>query len=284
GPETEGYLALRELLLDVTGFDDINPMTVDELGRLARAGRNAEQQSKALQRRFEELQYRNTVLREDQDRLTKRLETEQLDHYQTDEERADLQEQLRRLRLSLARNGRAEQAWDDDVTDVRTVRPKTFDDLIEGLQDEFPRLVFTGDKSKATALDEHEPLGRWAAKTWEALQALDDYAVASADGRCSKGVHDYLAGPPDGCRTFSVNRHARDESETVRSTEKYAKHRTLPVPAEVAAEEAVFMGAHFKIAQSGLTSPRVHYYDDTARSSTVYVGYIGPHLPTPQTN
>jgi len=72
-------------------------------------------------------------------------------------------------------------------------------------------------------------------------------------------------------------------SSTCRFNEKYAKHRMLPVPIEITAEETVFMGAHFKIAQSGLISPRMHYYDDTARSGKIYVGYIGPHLPTPRT-
>ncbi|GAA1082723.1 hypothetical protein [Tsukamurella spumae] len=43
-------------------------------------------------------------------------------------------------------------------------------------------------------------------------------------------------------------------------------------------------GAHFKIAQSGMISPRMHYLDDTARTKKVYVGYIGPHLPTKATN
>jgi small ligand-binding sensory domain FIST len=44
--------------------------------------------------------------------------------------------------------------------------------------------------------------------------------------------------------------------------------------------ERVFMGAHFKIAQSARVSPRVHYLDATATTGCIYVGYIGPHLPT----
>jgi hypothetical protein len=44
------------------------------------------------------------------------------------------------------------------------------------------------------------------------------------------------------------------------------------------------MASHFKIAQSGMISPRLHYIDDTAKTGKVYVGYIGRHLPTKQTN
>lgn len=59
--------------------------------------------------------------------------------------------------------------------------------------------------------------------------------------------------------------------------------RMLPVPETVDSSGRVFMGT-FKIAQLGLTSPRVHCHDDTANSGLVYVGYIGRHLPTKQTN
>ncbi|MFT4011701.1 MAG: hypothetical protein QM655_16845 [Nocardioidaceae bacterium] len=44
------------------------------------------------------------------------------------------------------------------------------------------------------------------------------------------------------------------------------------------------MGAHFKIAQFGMVSPRPHYSDATDLDGNVYVGYIGRHLPTGQTN
>ena len=44
------------------------------------------------------------------------------------------------------------------------------------------------------------------------------------------------------------------------------------------------MYAHFKIAQYKLVSPRLHYFDDTHRSGKIYVGHLGPHLPTKQTN
>lgn len=47
---------------------------------------------------------------------------------------------------------------------------------------------------------------------------------------------------------------------------------------------AILVGAHFKIAQSGTLSPRMHYYDDTTRSGNVSTGYLGPHLLTDMTN
>ncbi len=40
------------------------------------------------------------------------------------------------------------------------------------------------------------------------------------------------------------------------------------------------MGAHFKIAQSTTVSPRLDYLDATATAGVIYIGYLGPHLPT----
>lgn len=282
--EAEGYLVLRQLLAEVTGFEHVDPMTVAELGRFARVGRNAEANTKALQQRLDELQTKNTRSREERDLLTKRLEDEQLDHYQTELERSNLEEQLRSLRGRLARSGHAEYAWDDESVSAQSTPPRSFDDLIAELRTNLPWIVFTGDAQQALKLDEYEQLGNWASKTWRALQALSDYASATNDGRCTTGVTEYLTNPPDDCRTFSANRHARKESESVTNTDRYAKQRTLPVPSEISETGTVFMGAHFKIAQAGQISPRLHYYDGTAVSGYVYVGYIGPHLPTPRTN
>lgn len=44
------------------------------------------------------------------------------------------------------------------------------------------------------------------------------------------------------------------------------------------------MGAHFKITQHRMISPRLHYFDHVAHTGRIYVGYIGRHLPTQQTN
>ncbi|SMF05087.1 hypothetical protein L603_001600000240 [Cellulosimicrobium cellulans J34] len=58
----------------------------------------------------------------------------------------------------------------------------------------------------------------------------------------------------------------------------------LRVPRSVDATGSVFMGAHFKIAQSGTIWPRMHYHDAVDVDGHIYVGYLGPHLPTQKTN
>jgi hypothetical protein len=108
--------------------------------------------------------------------------------------------------------------------------------------------------------------------------------MASLDGRCSSGADGYLRNTPAGCRSYSANRHATSESDSVRQNPKFFQARVFAVPTEVSASGSTEMLAHFKIAQSGLVSPRLHYHDDSARTQKVYVGYIGPHLPTKNSN
>ena len=74
-------------------------------------------------------------------------------------------------------------------------------------------------------------------------------------------------------------RHAYTESESVQNMPTLRQARMLPVPATVAPTGVIFMGAHFKLAQSKRISPRLHYYNDVAKTGKVYVGYIGRHLP-----
>jgi len=44
------------------------------------------------------------------------------------------------------------------------------------------------------------------------------------------------------------------------------------------------MDAHFKLGAKKTISPRMHYFDAAAIDGKIYVGYIGRHLPSPQTN
>ncbi|WP_157121010.1 hypothetical protein [Nocardia miyunensis] len=94
----------------------------------------------------------------------------------------------------------------------------------------------------------------------------------------------YLSDTPGELHGFPPNKHARDESGDVQKNPKFRSPRLLPVPDSVNARGRIFMGAHFKIAQFAMISPRMHYYDDILRSAKIYIGYIGPHLPSSKTN
>src|SRR5436309_2648387 len=59
-------------------------------------------------------------------------------------------------------------------------------------------VAFTGDPKSALELDADDPLGTWAAKSWDVLRVLDGYAAARRRGEFSKGVHAYLGHSPRG--------------------------------------------------------------------------------------
>jgi hypothetical protein len=163
--------------------------------------------------------------------------------------------------------------------------PGSFEDLLARLEDAaLPGVMFTGDASYALDLDACDPFGNWAAKAWQMLRAVDGYAQARQAGEFSNGLHAYLSQPPPGRPGYSVGAHASQESESVEQSPRFRSFRELPVPHAVCASGRLFMGAHFKIAKKGIISPRMHYFDDTANTGKVYVGYIGRHLQNTLTN
>jgi hypothetical protein len=67
----------------------------------------------------------------------------------------------------------------------------------------------------------------------------------------------------------------------VRTNARLVALRTFPVPEAVSPDKEIFMGSHFKIAQSGIISPLLHYHNDVRGTGRVY---IGKHLRNTQTS
>jgi hypothetical protein len=275
----EAHLALVALTQDLLGTSDVTPGTITSLHEIADAARQAQSALERKDLQFTESQARVAALRVELADTRRQLQDEQLDHRFTGDDFAKSERNLLALRLRMQQVGRGDIAWEDATPDeVGAAPPESFDDLLARF-DEFSYLAWTGNADVATSLDQHNPLGEWAVKTWSALRALDDYAALWLGDGFAGSVHNYLTDTPSGHWSFSANRHARDESDAVKNSDKYATARCLPGP-----DGPVFMGAHFKIAQFGLISPRMHYYDSLAANRRIYVGYIGPHLPTGKTN
>ena len=269
---------LATVLHTVLGTAEITLENLAHLEMLARTAQRAEATKQRISARLRELQDSIDNAGLERDVAREELAIEQRERAVAEEERAEAERHLRYVRKQLVVVGRGDVAWTEPELDVRDIRPDTFVDLIERFV-ELQHVNFTGDEGVTLDLDKHGNSRSWAGKTWDALLALDDYARISLTEGFAGDVTAYLTDTPATCRSFSGNRHASTESGDVQRNPQFRAPRELPVPAEIDPSERVFMGAHFKIAQSATISPRMHYLDATARTQVIYVGYIGPHLP-----
>jgi hypothetical protein len=262
------------------------PADPDELTtrfrELLAEGRGVLRGNREISRRLADLQDMLDDVEDDRDQVRARLEDEQLAHAETQAELLSAKFELDRLRSILSRSGRIYQTR---AAVAAAQSPGSFAELLERLEEHMLGYVtFTGDPKHTLELDDLDPLGTWAAKVWDVLRVLNGYADARRRGEFSKGVHAYLTHTPAGRPGYPPGAHSTQESDSVERSARFRRLREFPVPAEVAPDGAVFMGAHFKIARKGLISPRMHYYDGTAQTGKIYVGYIGKHLPNAHTN
>jgi len=245
-------------------------------------GRGVLRGHQEISRRLAALQDMLEEAEDDRDLVRARLEEEQLDHAETQAELLKAKLELDRLRGILSRAGRVDQTR---AAVAAAQSPGSFAELLEWLDEHvLPCVIFTGDPKNALELDDFDPLGTWAAKSWDVLRVLDGYAAARHRGEFSKGVHAYLGHTPPGRPGYPPGAHSTQESEPVERTPRLRKLRVFPVPAGLHPDGAIFMDAHFKIARKGLVSPRIYYHDDASQTGKIYVGYIGKHLPNAHTN
>ncbi len=276
---------IRELAGEVAADESAALTAADLVSRLRQLmakGTQALRGQAEMSRRVSEVQDALEEVEDERDQARVRLEEEQFDHAETQEELHRLRFEAGQLRAALAAAAAPAEAW---VLDEPPQPPGSFEDLLARLDDgALPGVAFTGDPGNAIDLDSYDPLGTWAAKTWEMLQAVSGYIQARQAGEFRGGLHAYLMETPPGRPGYSAGAHAAHESESVEQSGKLRAARELPVPPAVCPVGKVFMGAHFKVAKKGMISPRMHYFDDTASSGKVYVGYIGRHLPNTLTN
>lgn len=127
-------------------------------------------------------------------------------------------------------------------------------------------------------LDEY-PLARiWSKKIWRSLDALNQYAAwrTSQSGSATAFVA-WLSQsgliPP--------NWVSMKESESLGSQSQFHQARVFPVDKSVDSSGKIFMESHIKI-DFDPPAPRIHFFDaSSGESGKIFIGYIGPHLPTP---
>lgn len=233
-------------------------------------------------------------LEEQQDRV-EQLEEDVLFHREyaslADEQRDEAEIRARRaaeeaqyLRKQLAAAHQYDVAYGAVPDEAFGTYPESFEDLLGRMNDELEAcgVIFTGDGHVVSGLDAQDSTGRLVRSTWECLTALAGYVQAKKDGACTSGIHGYLTDAPAGYSVVSRNKFASKESTSTMN--RFGEERRFVVPPALFPDGTVLMEAHFKLGTLGMVSPRMHLHDDTSGTGNVYIGYIGPHLTTEQTN
>ncbi|WP_257579080.1 hypothetical protein [Streptomyces sp. JJ38] len=202
---------------------------------------------------------------------------------ENDELYTQLQRMRRRVRALESRLVEA-GAYDLAFAPVEepTDYPPTFSALLSRLP-ELPNVAFTGNRKTTQQLDDQTERN-WVETAWDALLALQDYAVASAAGTAGGDFRSWCARSSSAdAHPFSAGKVKMKESDTVGNRGAWRKQRTFPVPREVHRNGRVYMEAHVRIGGGSTIAPRLHFYDDGPGTGRVYVGYLGPHLTNTRT-
>ncbi|MGW5718162.1 hypothetical protein ACWEVP_18495 [Amycolatopsis sp. NPDC003865] len=247
-------------------------------------------EAKALRRRLEELSAADVAgLRTQLAQLQGTVD----DYARAFEETEAERDELRRVNGLLAGTLARYHDADDEVAAAE--RPPeefpSFAELIGAAAATLKHLAITAEPAPAAILDHHPKATAWRRKAWDALRTLDAYACARTtllDAGQDPGpeLSDVLAfartGQPGSL--ISANIIALAESDTVTTNERLRQARTFRVDPRTNPAGRDYFGAHIALERFKAPAPRLHFLDDTDRTGTVYVGYLGAHLPTSKTN
>ena len=280
--QVEFYLAELDLVRTVLGVDKIDEATLREVAARASAPRA---DTSAVARAAEQLRTQRARIEELEDEIASAragLDEESLERAILQSELDGAEAEVRWLRTRLHQVGDHEGAH-SLAPSAAVDSPESFSDLLKRLRTLTDRgVVFTGDEEKLLSLDGFDSLGNAVRATWDTILTLVDYVRARREGAADKNVHFYLRDTPAGYKAVPIARHAPSESDATMNA--YGDQRVFRVPADVDPSGRAVMTAHFKLAQIGMVSPRLYYFDDVARTGSIYIGYVGPHLRNTQTN
>ncbi|MGJ6964228.1 hypothetical protein ACSDR0_20175 [Streptosporangium sp. G11] len=150
------------------------------------------------------------------------------------------------------------------------------------------RHIVVGDTDGAAArldLDHPAHSRTWAAKAWDSLRALEDFARARSGGEFAGGFYEWCAQGSPGRLTIPTGMLSMRESKSVVTRAKFSDRRTFAVPPEVNPGGQVLMESHVKLRPVGYPAPRMYFHDDSGGATgKVWIGYLGEHLPNTRTN
>ncbi len=264
---------------------DANMLTDDLTIKLAEA--YEARQSTDVEARLNELTERLAVTTNERDSKAEdnRVLYSLIDELEDDLEKLSQQNSLLAVAARTSNTGTSDEEAYSEVTALNDLLDEidSFNNLVDAFPDfeEFG-ISLTCNPKEVAQLDDIDTNGRAIAQTLRALRTLIDYLRAKRDEQFEGSMHSYLTNAPNGYFKVSQKMHASRESESTMT--QYGHLRQLPVPQSISQNGYAEMQAHFKLEKIGIKSPRLHYFDASAISQRVVVGYIGPHLQTDGTN
>lgn len=252
--ERRRSLAMARLL---TGGGDVDLPTAMQLWE------EETERATALDKRVKELETLLENAYEEQDAALGQLDT--------------AQSQLRYLQKAFKQLGEVALVESEDDDDWI---PDSCVDALVAARELLPFLVIGALDGPCEQLDGQQKRAIWAKKIWSSLRALNDYCRAKTEGRFSGDLSMYRSDPPDGAIPLLAE-YAPTESKSTSDDSSLVAIRTFKIPTEVDSSGKVYMQQHVKIDKGGQSAPRIHLYDGSdASTQRIYVGYVGPHLPT----
>jgi hypothetical protein len=166
-----------------------------------------------------------------------------------------------------------------EIEDFRFAEPGSCQEAIDLADQHLGSLVVHTEAGQdLEAIDQALECRSWIRSIWQGFVALSEYAVAAVEFNgncwlwCSDSGHAWAWPATD-------KKLAMDESQDVKTTDRYRRQRVFPVDKSVHPGGQRLMLAHLKIAQGGGNHiPRVYFYDDTkGATAKMHVGFVGPH-------
>lgn len=187
------------------------------------------------------------------------------------------QSQVRYLQKAFRQLGEVPIAEADDGEDWL---PDSSVEALVAARELLPFLVIGATEEDCGTLDDHQKRAIWAKKIWSSLRALNDYGRAKAESHFHGDIAMYRQNTPDGA-TPLLAEYAPTESKSTTDDVSLVAARTFAVPTDIDVVGKIYMDQHLKIDRGGQSAPRIHLYDDSGGGTQrIYIGYIGPHLPT----
>ena len=158
--------------------------------------------------------------------------------------------------------------------------PETVRDLFAQIE-QLAHVVYSGDTKPSESITDAKLRDLILRDAWIFARELELYARQYENEDGIQGLQRYIR---DRSTSVTPAQYANDETSNVRNTPKFSKPRIFPVPEVVSPDCRIFMGAHFRLTQDNGKAMRMHLHDATAVDGKVYIGYLGPHLPSRMTS